>query len=293
MQNIQHTPRSSALFKLLLPIPFLLALLVSSIGIYYSIKAEPISTTKANSTATIQLKTIATAYVRQANTKASATTTAQAKLATAAWATTTASAQASEKAATAAALANPYHIPAQTVGLDETLLNNTSSIWESGTSTNNTIDGEFKKGGYDLISRQSMGFTIAESTHFTNFIYQVQIKMINGDEGGLVFRENLQQKTYYYFNLNASTASYSWGISNSAGFTQQSTNTSSAIKTGYNQTNLLTVVARINSFNFYINQQQVYSTNDPTYTNGQIGLDVIDDNNTTEAVFNNAKVWTF
>jgi hypothetical protein len=291
MQKIQNTPRPFTLFKILLPIPFLLALLVSSVGIYYFIKAEPISTSKANATATVQLKTIATAYIRDANTQVHATATTQANLAATAWTQATAAAQTSEKAAAAAALANPYNIPAKTVGLDEALLNNTSSNWDVGPDPTNVVDSEFKKGGFDLISRQTniLGFSTAESTHFTNFIYQVQMKMLNGDEEGLIFRTNQQQKTYYYFNLNASAGSYNWGTETTILFT----GTSSAINAGYNKTNLLTVIARINSFTFYINQQKVYSTNDSTYASGQIGLDVVDRNNTTEAIFNNIKIWTF
>src|SRR5947209_1922583 len=64
-----------------------------------------------------------------------------------------------------------------------------------------------------------------------------------------------------------------------------------AIKTGLNQTNLITVVANGNSLVLYVNKQQIASVNDGTYSNGQIGVIAESTQNPTEVVFTNAEVW--
>ncbi len=67
---------------------------------------------------------------------------------------------------------------------------------------------------------------------------------------------------------------------------------STAIKAKLNQTYLLTVIARGNTINVYIDKQWVGSAEDNTASSGSIGLEVLDQANFTEVVFRNVKVWT-
>ena len=67
---------------------------------------------------------------------------------------------------------------------------------------------------------------------------------------------------------------------------------SSAIKTGLKQSNLIAVVANGTNIKLYANEQLITSLNDTSFSHGAIGLVAEDDSNPTEVVFSNAKVWT-
>jgi hypothetical protein len=57
------------------------------------------------------------------------------------------------------------------------------------------------------------------------------------------------------------------------------------------QTNTVAVVARGSTFTIYLNQTEITSITDSTYSNGAIGFSAYDLTNATEVVFTNAKVW--
>jgi lipid-binding SYLF domain-containing protein len=67
---------------------------------------------------------------------------------------------------------------------------------------------------------------------------------------------------------------------------------SSAIKTGLKQSNLIAVVANSNNIKLFANGQLITSMSDNSYSHGAIGLVAEDDSSPAEAVFSNAKVWT-
>jgi hypothetical protein len=67
----------------------------------------------------------------------------------------------------------------------------------------------------------------------------------------------------------------------------------SAIYAGLGQTNLLGVVAQGNTITLFINQQQIASVQDNSYSQGGIGLCADAITNSTEVVYSQAKVWTF
>ncbi len=69
-------------------------------------------------------------------------------------------------------------------------------------------------------------------------------------------------------------------------------NSSSAIHTGLNQSNLIAVVANGSTLDLYVNNQKIDSVSDSAHSQGQIGVAATDVNNPTEVVFSNAKVWT-
>lgn len=66
---------------------------------------------------------------------------------------------------------------------------------------------------------------------------------------------------------------------------------SPAIKTGLNRPNLIAVVAQRTNFDLYVNMQLLAHASDATFSAGQIGMIAIPVRSSTEAVFNNAKVW--
>ena len=75
-------------------------------------------------------------------------------------------------------------------------------------------------------------------------------------------------------------------------YTQLSSGNASAMSTGLNQLNVITVVAKGSSITFYINQQGVDSVSSTTFAHGEIGLVAFPINGPTEVVYSYAKVWT-
>ncbi|TMC84456.1 MAG: hypothetical protein E6J10_09530 [Chloroflexi bacterium] len=133
----------------------------------------------------------------------------------------------------------------------------------------------------------------AQATNFSNFSYQIQMTIIKGDQGGIVFRADPSKGSFYYFHISTSGAyaleTYSnYNPSRSEPLIQ---GTSPTIKTGLNQTNLITVVANGSSLKFFVNMQQIASVSDGTYNGGKIGVIAEDISNPTEVVFRNVVVW--
>lgn len=115
--------------------------------------------------------------------------------------------------------------------------------------------------------------------------------IVKGDQGGIAFRANANNGSFYYFhiNTNGSYALETYSGYNSTAVLNQGTNP--AIKTGLNQTNLIAVVANGNSLVLYVNKQQIASVNDSTYSSGQIGVIAESVQNPTEVVFSNAEIF--
>ncbi len=89
---------------------------------------------------------------------------------------------------------------------------------------------------------------------FSNFIYAVDMKVLKGFGGGIIFRASLDQSyelgMYYYF-LVGTDGSYDLEIRDNNGSRSLLSSSTSAIHTGLNQTNLVGTIARgpkINTF---------------------------------------------
>jgi len=127
--------------------------------------------------------------------------------------------------------------------------------------------------------------------NYSNFVYEVQMKIIKGDYGGVIFRANTSSDDFYVF-LVGQNGSYQLFLC--AGTQCNKTllySISSAIKQGLNQTNLIAVIAQRNAIGLYVNHQLINSVEDNTYRSGQIGVTANALYNPTEVVYSNAKVW--
>ena len=121
--------------------------------------------------------------------------------------------------------------------------------------------------------------------------------ILQGDRGGIVFRVNNTNSTFYDFLLGQD-GSYTLTRYTSVSTLQVLKNGDpatpvSAIHTGTGQTNLIAVVAISNTLTLYVNHQQIATVNDSTYSQGQLGFAVENDGHPTEVAFQNARVWTF
>src|SRR5579859_1254095 len=118
------------------------------------------------------------------------------------------------------------------------LANQDSGNWDTG-SFSGGGGCAFTGGVYQLTVPQpgSAGVCAVNSTFISNFVFQVQMTIVSGDGGGIVFRDVNQQMDRFRIGAD--------GTFELMNQTQRlATGTSPAIKAGLNQVNLLTVVAK-------------------------------------------------
>ena len=193
-------------------------------------------------------------------------------------------------------VANPYPPHTGTLALNDPLSNNSdgndwllyNDAYGSCAFVNGTYHISYSKLHYYL-------FCTAQTSDFSNFAYQVQMSIIQGDTGGIVFRADNAGLKFYYFHISTD-GSYALDLyidNMRAHSTQLKSGSSPAINTSAGGTNLIAVVATGNNFDLYVNNTHLASVTDSAYSHGQIGLIADSLNNPTEVVFTNAKVWTF
>ncbi len=240
-----------------------------------------------NATATAQANATATRI-------ANITATAQANATATQIANITATAQANAIATHQSEITLYTTAIAGTPAIDDPLQDNSNNYnWDT-----NYIPGyggcRFAEGAYhSIVQKGSFSACFAKATNFSNFSYEIQMTIIQGDQGGIAFRADGANGAFYYFHINVVSGSFALDIYKNNFFMHTiATGSSSAIKTGLNQANLITVVAVDNVLNLYVNMQKVASVSDATYNSGQIGVVAENTGGPTEVVFSNAKVWT-
>ncbi len=291
-----YVPQAQAkrgLSRSIIALVLILALLLVSSGIgliYYSTVAHP-AQLHAQATATAQTILTNDAHATTvANTQATGTAVAYSN------ATATVQTQATAQAqATATALQAIYTQATQgTPALNSSLVAQDSANWD----VNDTTDGGgcgFNGGTYHstLFSKNFYFPCFARTSNFSNFAFQVQMTINQGDEGGLVFRGNSNSDLaqFYLFSINQK-GGYRLDVSKDRTHnTSIAEDTSTAIKTGTGQTNTIAVVAKGGTLYLYINKQYIGSASDSTYSSGMLGVFASDASTTTDVSFRNAQVW--
>ena len=141
------------------------------------------------------------------------------------------------------------------------------------------------------MEQEYYSWCIAEIPVFRDFAYQVQMKIMEGDGGGLVFRSEGKVGNYYYFHVGQD-GSYGLSIFVAKGQPIDVVKgTSTSIKTGLGQANMLCVVVRGSDIAMYVNRQAVAEVIDTVYSSGQIGVVADEDSKTTDVAYTNAQVW--
>ncbi len=236
----------------------------------------------ATATAAVQLTTIASPHMT-ATAVAHSTATAVAQV-----------------TATASALQNIYN---GTPTFQDALADNTNGWCPYPAQCNygggilHLIDSGATGPSYVQASPQSVNLDLKD------FAFTVKMKVLKGFGGGMIFRgvngvDN--QPDFYYYFLVGTNGSYQIDLRGTGNPPSQllQHGTSSAIHTGTDQWNLITVVAGGSKMDLYVNQQFVTSFNDSTYTHGTIGVLAYDSghpnnpaNPPVEVVFSTVKVW--
>src|SRR6266699_1467419 len=165
------------------------------------------------------------------------------------------------------------------------------SVWSESSLGNGRC--LFTNGAFHALLSGKGSFTVcfANSTRLSDFAFQVQMTIASGLRGGLLFRTGNTPAESYAFDAT-SDGFYTLAVINGTNGVVLNSGPSPAIKTGLNQSNLLTVIARGNNIYLYINKQYIAMVNDSTFSSGKIGLFAISgDNPQADIAFNNAQVW--
>jgi len=200
--------------------------------------------------------------------------------------------------AQAIAIPNPYPPNTGNLVLNDPLSDNSQGHnWQvAATQGNNAC--QFANRAYqsanDNTSTNLYNGTVcfAEHTDFSNFTFQVQITLVQGLCGGIVFRGDSKANNFDRFVI-CSNAWYDFRQC-SGGYCDVVfvNGLSPAINTALGTTNTLAVVANGPVITIYVNGKQVVSATDSGFSQGQIGLVTSGYNSTlTIATFRNARVW--
>jgi hypothetical protein len=189
-----------------------------------------------------------------------------------------------------AAVEDPYTHSGTLLFADPLSDNNKGHSWEINSNC------AFIDGAYHAIAPDARygDYCIAKSTDFSNFVFEVQMQVIKGDQGAITFRvaDTVAHNQYYDFYVG-DDGSYGLYVVNDSGKTL-AYGTSSAINQGLNQTNVVAVVAQGSLIKLYVNHQLITSATDSTYSHGNIGVEAnpfVNNGHTTEVVYSNARVW--
>ncbi len=176
--------------------------------------------------------------------------------------------------------------------LNDPLSTNDANNWTEMTSADGKFSCAFSGGVYH-VSAPFMP-CLAQARNFGDLAYQVQMTIVKGEFGGIVFRVDSSQTKYYTFYIDRyGTYTLKTSVDNTGNRDYVlGTGTSARFRTGLNQANLLTVIARGSNIYLYINQHFITRASDTTYRAGQIG--VFGGNSSqapADVVFSHAQVW--
>jgi hypothetical protein len=145
----------------------------------------------------------------------------------------------------------------------------------------------FSKGVYHAKIPQNGAATAcnAENTSVTDFSCQVQMTILSGDGGGLIFRSDANKGSFYRLHIGPD-GSYDLA-------SQRSTivaSSSPAIMQGVNQVNTIKVIVIGSQISMYVNGELLTTVQDTSATSGRIGLFAVAINSSTDVAFSNIQL---
>lgn len=166
--------------------------------------------------------------------------------------------------------------------------------WVIGKQGNSSCT--FAHGSYHvLVGNTHQVFLCQEEGNIVNnFVFQVQMAIIHGSTGGILFRGTSRQGSGYLFTITSNRFyAVSTIIDNMTNGHILAFGHSTALFAGLNQSNTLTIIARGKYLSFYINQKFVNSSIDSTFSAGVIGMIAarVQYHTATDVAFNNAQLW--
>lgn len=176
--------------------------------------------------------------------------------------------------------------------LNETLHAQTDSQWDTSTGANGSC--AFSGGSYhsSILTPNFFQPCYAEHTNFSNFAFQVEMTMLRGDEGGIIFRADNIRDKFYLFRIDAS-GNYSLYlyIDNQGSHARSLLNGTTNLMHSSGQSNLITLIAQHDNLILSLNQHYLASVADTTYSAGKIGVFAESATQPTDVSFRNVMIW--
>lgn len=277
----QQRRRSGAVTALILLLVLLL-LLGSGLFFYFGyyqpnqIHSAGTATAQAHTLETVNAQASGTAQVLQATTQAGQTATVRVQ-------------------ATSQAYQNTYTQATQGAPtLNDPLNSQTSSQWDDSSSSSSG-SCSFSGGSYHSAISTTGYFQpcYAENTNFSNFAFQIDMLIQQGDEGGIIFRADSVNDKFYLFQIdvNGNYSLYQY-TNNQGGNAHRLISGTTSLMNGTGQTIQITLIAQNSNLSFYLNQHYLDSASDGSYTSGKLGVFGESVTHPTDVAFTNAKVWT-
>jgi hypothetical protein len=192
---------------------------------------------------------------------------------------------------------NPYLLGTGTLVMNDPMQDNSKGYGWAQFRTNLTAC-QFTAGAYEIDAPIHIYQSCypGSSPQLSNFTFEAQMKFVKGDCGAILFRADHINHNFYDFEV-CQDGRYEVDVHTgkaSPPFKRLvPLQSSSVIHSGPGQNNVLAVVAIGNTFNLYVNHQNIASVTDSSYSQGQIGLYASGYyGDPTEVLFSNAKVWT-
>jgi hypothetical protein len=200
-------------------------------------------------------------------------------------ATATAQAQAT---ATALASQNPYPPHIGTLVLNERLNGNSDFQWDEATGS-----CSFTPGGYhvtDLTQARTPQVCAARNTNFSDLTFEVQMNILQGSGGGILFRSDSSAAYYFRISQDGNYALFTCTAAEISCTQLTGGGAFSWVHQGLNQRNLIAAVVKGNHIELYIGDEHedIDGVNNNIALHGQIGV-VADAN--SEVEFSDARVW--
>jgi serine/threonine protein kinase len=263
--------RRSSLSKdhiaLLLLLTFFL-IAASGVFDYLSLnRVNSMATTKFLARSTAYVKTISTAYAQTA---------------------------ASIAQATASVTSNPYPIGKGPLLLYDPLHNNSSGYgWHEGDDNQDGSDSCHFINNTLQVSAGDQGKTeyCPVKQSFNNFLFEVQMTLVQGDAAGILLSLDSSQASYYLFIVSQDGLYALWYISKTANVLIINGTAKTVFHSGYKQTNALAVAEQGRTIYLYINGKQINKAVDCLSRSAPIAVVVSEDTRATIATFSNARLW--
>ncbi len=188
--------------------------------------------------------------------------------------------------------ADPYSPFSGKLALDDPLSNNSRGYgWQEASFPDpNGGSCQFIGNAYHVIDVLPNGYIPCHTAlQASNFTLEVQMRIIQGNCGGLSLRDTTSAAHAYYFRV---CQDGSYKLSRFDGYAPRQdliSGSNAAIHTGLSQSNLIAAVANGSTFDLYANHEKIATVNDSRYSGGLFGVSA--DGN-TEVVYTHAKMWT-
>jgi hypothetical protein len=125
----------------------------------------------------------------------------------------------------------------------------------------------------------------------TNFAFQITMRVNAGAGGGLLLRASTSESVFYVFRVDTNGVYVVNAYTSANDSIDLTHGVTAALSKQAGATNVLTVIARGQQFDMYLNGHFVTLVQDKTFASGIVGVIASDEKAMAQVVYTDAKVW--